>query len=99
MKPQEIMEKALEELKSLSDSNALNEFRVKYLGKKGEITGLMKQMKDLSAEEKPVFGQAVNNARKKIEEAIDETLSAIAKKEREKAGARPFCAGSDRCSR
>ncbi|MBQ9827218.1 MAG: phenylalanine--tRNA ligase subunit alpha [Lachnospiraceae bacterium] len=84
MKPQEIMEKALEELKSLSDSNALNEFRVKYLGKKGEITGLMKQMKDLSAEEKPVFGQAVNNARKKIEEAIDETLSAIAKKEREK---------------
>ena len=84
MKPEEIMEKALQELKSLSDSNALGEFKVKYLGKKGEITGLMKQMKDLSAEEKPVFGQAVNSARKAIEEAIDSMMAEISRKERVK---------------
>ena len=65
------------ELESLStvaeaaDIAALDALRVRYLGKKGELTAILKQMGKLSAEERPAMGQLANNVRAKLEEAID----------------------------
>lgn len=50
----------------------LQELRVKYLGKKGEITQMMKQMGTLPKEERPSFGQKVNSLRQKVEEAFEQ---------------------------
>ena len=55
---------ALENAKSGED---LNEVRVKYLGKKGEFTAMMKEMGKLSPEERPKFGQIINSARSEAE--------------------------------
>ncbi len=83
-KPQEIMAKALEELKNIKGSVDLNDLKVKYLGKKGEFTSLLKMMKDIPQEERPAFGQAVNEARKKFEDELNDILEQFAKKDREK---------------
>lgn len=61
---------AREELSKVSDTKALEELRVKFLGKKGELTAILKQMGKLSAEERPVIGQLANKVRADIEEAI-----------------------------
>ena len=50
---------------------ALDELRVRYLGKKGELTAVLKQMGKLSAEERPVMGQLANSVRADIEEKLD----------------------------
>lgn len=73
----EEMKKALENAKS---SEAMQEIRVKYLGKKGEITSMMKQMGSLSPEERPSFGQRINAARKEAEEALEQKQKQIAAK-------------------
>jgi phenylalanyl-tRNA synthetase alpha chain len=65
-----IVENALAEIDGANDSSALNDARVKYLGKKGEITLQMKQMGSLPPEERPAFGKNVNAARGSIEAAI-----------------------------
>ena len=62
---------ALEKIGQCSDLNALNDIRVEFLGKKGFVTLLMKEMKDLSPEERPAFGQKVNDLRQKIENALE----------------------------
>lgn len=72
-------EKLLEEVTSLDSLEAL---RVKFLGKKGELTSVLKQMGSLSAEERPKMGQAANEVRKSIEEKIEKRekeLSAAAR--------------------
>ncbi len=63
-----------EALKAISeaDSKSLEELRIEYLSKKGKIQGLMAQMRDLSAEEKPKFGQMVNDLKNAVSAAIDE---------------------------
>lgn len=68
----QLKSEALADVSQASDEKALQDVRVKYLGKKGSVSGLMKQMKDLSNEEKPKFGQAVNEVRQAIEQAIAE---------------------------
>ena len=62
--------RAKEELSKAVDLKALDDIRVRFLGKKGEITGILKQMGKLSAEERPVIGQLANSVRADIEEAI-----------------------------
>lgn len=62
--------KAKEELSKAVDLKALDDIRVRFLGKKGEITAILKQMGKLSAEERPVIGQLANTVRADIEEAI-----------------------------
>lgn len=62
--------RAKEELSKVSDPKLLEELRVKFLGKKGEITAILKQMGKLSAEERPVIGQLANSVRADIESAI-----------------------------
>ena len=56
---------------------ALDELRVRYLGKKGELTAVLKQMGKLSAEERPVMGQLANAVRAQIEEKLEECKASI----------------------
>ena len=63
---------AEEAVKSALDEKQIEEIRVKYLGKKGELTGLLKQMGSLAPEERPKMGQLVNDAKNIVESAIAE---------------------------
>ena len=65
-----IQKEALENVKNSKDLKELNDIRVKYLGKKGELTLLLRQMGSLSAEERPIMGAAVNTAKQEVEEKI-----------------------------
>ena len=60
-----------------ADAAAVDELRVRFLGKKGELTGVLKSMGKLSAEERPVMGQAANNVRAAIEEKLEEAKTAL----------------------
>ncbi|WP_066872886.1 phenylalanine--tRNA ligase subunit alpha [Clostridium mediterraneense] len=73
---------ALEELKAAKDSTAIEAIRVKYLGKKGELTAILRGMKDLSKEERPVVGKLANEVREKIEKELDLVLTEIKNKEK-----------------
>ena len=66
----QIKEIATEELNQVTDLKALNDLRVKYLGKKGELTQVLRGMGALSAEERPVIGSLVNVVRDELEELI-----------------------------
>ena len=50
----------------------IDALRVKFLGKKGELTAILKQMGGLSAEERPVIGQMANDVRQNLEKMLDE---------------------------
>ncbi len=73
----QIREKALESLAAIEDSQALEQLRVQILGKKGELTGILRGMGKLSAEERPRMGQLVNSVRSEIETALEEKLCEI----------------------
>ena len=75
-----IRREALSALEQAADSQALEALRVKYLGKKGELTAVLKQMGKLSPEERPVMGQVANAVRADIEEKLEEMKSALAAK-------------------
>lgn len=75
-----IAKKAFEELAQSQDLKALDAVRVKYLGKKGELTAILKQMGKLSAEERPVIGQLANQVRGDIEEKLEQTKSELENK-------------------
>ena len=79
-----IEKSALEELKNCTDIKHLEELRVKYLGKKGELTALLKMMGSLSKEERPVIGSLVNKVRDELEEIISSNEKILKKKEIEK---------------
>ena len=68
---QRIKEEALSAIKSASDKQALQDVRVKYLGKKGEVTALLKGLGKLSPEERPKMGALVNAVRQALEKEID----------------------------
>lgn len=72
-----IEELAKSELSACTEIKALDDLRIKYLGKKGELTAILKQMGKLSAEERPVIGQLANQVRADIEEALAEKLTAL----------------------
>ena len=67
---EQIKENALKELHDCLEGKGLDALRVKYLGKKGELTTILKQMGKLSAEERPVIGQMANEVRQTLEDAI-----------------------------
>jgi phenylalanyl-tRNA synthetase alpha chain len=69
---QSLTEAALAAVQTATDLRALDEVRVQYLGKKGEISQLMKGLGQLSAEERPVFGARVNEARDQVEAALSQ---------------------------
>ena len=68
---------ALAELATLNDAKQLEDFRVRYLGKKGSVTALLRGMGALSAEERPVMGQLVNQLRQELENALAEKNEAL----------------------
>jgi phenylalanyl-tRNA synthetase alpha chain len=72
-----IEELAKKELSSCSDMTVLENLRVKFLGKKGELTAILKQMGGLSAEERPLIGQLANKVREDIENIISERASSL----------------------
>ena len=80
----ELLERTLEELKSANDSQSLDAVRVRVLGKKGELTGILRGMGQVAADMRPKIGQWVNEAREKLEEAISEAQKKIAERELEK---------------
>ena len=61
-----IEERAKAELEKVAELKPLEEIRVRFLGKKGELTGILKQMGKLSAEERPIVGQLANSVRADI---------------------------------
>ncbi len=75
-----IMDTALEQIDMAEQLDKLNDIKVNFLGKKGELTSLLKSMKDLAPEERPGAGQMVNEARARIDGKIE-----AKKKEFEKA--------------
>ncbi len=74
---EQIRQAALAALAQAGDAQALDAVRVKYLGKKGELTGLLKQMGKLSAEERPVIGQLANQVREEITQAVEQRGEAL----------------------
>ena len=76
-----LKKQALEELANSKSSKELNDLRVKYLGKKGELTGLLRGMGSLSPEERPKMGALVNSAKQEIENEIQEKEKELAEKE------------------
>lgn len=67
-----IREKALETLEKVGQIKELDEIKVKFLGKKGELTAILKGMGKLSAEERPIIGQLANEVREEIENKIND---------------------------
>lgn len=72
-----IKEEGLDKIKSCEDLNQLQQLRVLYLGKKGPIQEVMKSMKDLPKEERPAFGQQVNEVKKLLGDAIEEQKAVL----------------------
>lgn len=70
---QELRENALNAISGAESTDSLESLRVKYLGKKGELTAILKQMGKLSAEERPVMGQLANQIRADLESTIETT--------------------------
>lgn len=79
-KIEDLSQKLKNELQESIDSNnlkQLEEIRIQFLGKKGSISGLMSEIKDLSSEEKKEFGPILNNLKKESEEKIKNTKEQI----------------------
>ena len=77
-----IKESAFNELTNADSSSKLEEIRVKYLGKKGELTTILRSMGGLSKEERPIVGKLVNEVKKEVEDKIEEKLNVIKEKEK-----------------
>jgi phenylalanyl-tRNA synthetase alpha chain len=67
-----IKQKSIEEIENVSDLKSLEDIKIKYLGKKGELTAVLRGMKDLSADERPIIGSLVNEVRDTLEEIIEQ---------------------------
>ncbi|MCL6610570.1 MAG: phenylalanine--tRNA ligase subunit alpha [Peptococcaceae bacterium] len=72
-----IQARALEEMAGAKSLEELNEIRVRYLGKKGELTGVLRGMGALSPEERPRIGQIANQVRDKIEEKLNDSTARL----------------------
>ena len=78
---QAIRAKAMADLSAAADQKELEALRVRYLGKKGELTAILKQMGKLSSEERPVVGKLANEIRADITAALDARNSAFKEKQ------------------
>ena len=78
-----IKENALSQIKATDSLEKLNDIRVAFLGKKGELTEVLKSMKEVAPEDRPNVGQIVNETRQAIEEVLDAAKKDLAAKKRE----------------
>jgi len=72
-KLQKIKEEAIRQIKESDELSKLNDVRVAFLGKKGELTAVLKGMKDVLPEDRPAVGQLVNETREAIESVLEQT--------------------------
>lgn len=72
-KLQQIKEEAFKQIQASDALEKLNEVRVNFLGKKGQLTEVLKSMKDVAPEDRPKVGQMVNDARAEIERVLEES--------------------------
>ena len=79
----QIQNNAIEEISHSQDVKALEETKVKYLGKKGELTAILRGMGGLSPEERPIIGSLVNEVREKIELILKQKEEELKNKEME----------------
>ncbi|MCK5271768.1 MAG: phenylalanine--tRNA ligase subunit alpha [Sedimentisphaerales bacterium] len=77
-------EKALADLKQVSDSAGLEKFRLRYLSRKGEVTSLLGQLGTLPKEIKPQAGKLANQVKNKVKKAFDELQTGLKKQDVEK---------------
>jgi phenylalanyl-tRNA synthetase alpha chain len=82
-KLKKIMEDAMEQIETTQQLDKLGEIKVAFLGKKGELTSILKSMKEVAPEDRPKVGQMVNEARAQIEEKLEEKKTAFEKALRE----------------
>ncbi len=80
---EKIVQGALSQIESSEHLEKLNEIKIAYLGKKGELTSVLKSMKDVAAEDRPKVGQRVNDARAAIEKEMEEKKAFFERKIRE----------------
>ena len=76
-KLQQIREKAIAEIEGSDGLDRLNEVRQAVLGKKGELTAVLKGMKDVAPEDRPKVGQWVNDTRTAIETIMEEKMKKL----------------------
>ena len=76
-----IKENSIKEIEQVQNLKELNDVKVKYLGKKGELTSVLRGMGALSKEERPVIGELVNKVRDEIESKIKEKEENYAEKQ------------------
>ncbi|WP_129595996.1 phenylalanine--tRNA ligase subunit alpha [Anaerophilus nitritogenes] len=74
-----LAESAIQDAKSMQD---LEQIRVKYLGKKGELTLVLRGMKDLSNEERPLIGKIANEVREEIENSLQNAIEVVKQNEK-----------------
>ncbi len=74
---EDISRQAIEAVSAAADAAALDDVRVKYLGKKGELTGLLKGLGKLPAEERPAAGAEINKAKEAVQAAISEKKESL----------------------
>ena len=79
----QLKQTALESIERAENTAELNELRVQYLGKKGELTLLLRQMGKLSAEDRPKFGQVANEVRNLIEVELSQKEALFGQKEQD----------------
>lgn len=72
-----ILDNALQAVTKAQDKEALEAVRVRYLGKKGELTALLKQLQSLPAAQKPAAGQVINQAKQQLQQAIADKQHAL----------------------
>ncbi|MCI8948886.1 MAG: phenylalanine--tRNA ligase subunit alpha [Lachnospiraceae bacterium] len=80
---EKIKSEALAKIDASDALEKLNEIRIAYLGKKGELTSVLKSMKNVAPEDRPKVGQMVNDVRVLIEEKLEATKKEMAKRARE----------------
>ena len=73
-----IQEKAMAAFQEAKEMKDIDDLKVKYLGKKGELTAILKEMGKLSAEERPIIGQMANDVRQNLEKMLDEAKNRLA---------------------
>ncbi|MEY8352338.1 phenylalanine--tRNA ligase subunit alpha [Lachnospiraceae bacterium 54-53] len=80
---EKIKQEALKQIEASDALEKLNDIKVAYLGKKGELTGVLKSMKDVAPEDRPKVGQMVNDVRAMIEGKLEDAMSSLMRRARE----------------
>lgn len=78
-----IEDEALNKIKEASSSSVLEELKIQYLGRKGELTLILREIGTLTKEERPRFGKEANITKEKVEKSIDERILSIQEKEQQ----------------